>query len=300
MAQERLTKDQRREQAREIARLEREQRQKTQRRNGILIRVGATVGIVALLGAVGWGIWSGTRPAGPGPANMASDGILLTGSEGAVTVAETPALAVDDEPHATDPSEYDVPVHIVTYIDFGCPYCGLFETTNGAQIRDMVAQGLATLEVHPINLLSTKFQGTRYSARSANASACVAAYEPDSFLDVNEAFFAQQPEESSKGLSNDEILTLLAGAGVDSDEVTNCVNSESFKGWVDAATTRALTGPLPNTEEERVTGTPTILVNGVRYGGALDDPQAFAAFVTQNADFSDPDATPTPTPTPTP
>jgi protein-disulfide isomerase len=302
VAQERLTKDQRREQAREIARLEREQRQKSQRRNGILIRVGATVAIVGVLAAVGWGIWAGTRPEGPGPANMASDGIVLVGDDsGAITAVKNDAIPADGTPTATDITDYDQPVRIVTYIDFGCPYCGQFETTNSAQIHDLVEQGYATLEVHPIDLLTNQFQGTRYSARSANAAACVAAYQPDSFLDVSDAFYAQQPAEDSEGLSNDEILTLLDGAGVKSDEITNCVNSEAFKGWVDAATDRALAGPLPNTTEESVSGTPFILVNGVHYQGALDDPTAFASFVAQNADFSDDDsATPTPTPTPTP
>ena len=301
MAQERLTKDQRREQAREIARLEREQRMKSQRRNGILIRVGATVAIVGVLAAVGWGIWAGTRPAGPGPANMAADAILLQGDgEGGITAVSTDGVPADGTPTATDPSDYDVPVHIVTYLDFGCPYCQLFETANGAQIRELVAQGYATLEVHPINLLTSAFLGDRYSARSANAGACVAAYEPDSFLDVSDAFFAQQPPENGPGLTNAEIITLLDGAGVNSQEVTDCVNNESFKGWVAAATERALTGPLPNTDEEKVTGTPTVLVNGVKYSPAdLSSPDEFAAFVAQNADFStDDSATPTPTPTP--
>jgi protein-disulfide isomerase len=303
VAQERLTKDQRREQAREIARLEREQRLKSQRRNSILIRVGATVAVVGVLAAVGWGIWAGTRPAGPGPANMASDGILFTGSaDGTVTAVETKGVPADGEPTPTDPSDYDVPVHIVTYIDFGCPYCQLFETTNAEQIQELVASGYATLEVHPINLLSTSFQGDRYSARSANAGACVAQYQPDVFLAVSEAFYAQQPAETGPGLTNDEILTLLKGAGVTAPEVTSCVNDESFKGWVAAATDRALGGPLPNTDEEKVGGTPFILVNGVHYQGALDDTAAFGSFIAQNADFSSTGdgATPTPTPTPTP
>ena len=301
MAQERLTKDQRREQAREIARLEREQRQKTQRRNSILIRVGSTVAIVGVLAAVGWGIWAGTRPEGPGPANMASDGILFTGVDGTVTAVETPGIDADASPTATDPSDYDVPVHIVTYIDFGCPFCNQFETANAPQIRELIEQGYATLEVHPINLLSTQFQGTRYSARAANASACVAAYEPESFLDVSDAFYAQQPAEDSQGFDNAGILAVLASADVESDEITNCVNNESFKGWVDAATERALTGPLPNTDAEKVGGTPFILVNGVQYSPSdLSSVEEFAAFVAQQADFSEDSPTPTPTPTPTP
>lgn len=302
MAQERLTKDQRREQAREIARLEREQRLKTQRRNAVLIRVGATVAIVGVLAAVGWGIWAATRPAGPGPANMAADAIVLTGNgSGDVVAARTPAIPADGTPVATDPDDFDVPVHIVTYIDFGCPYCQLFETANTAQIRDLVASGNATYEVHPINLLANQFQGSRYSARAANAAACVAEFDPDAFLDVSEAFFAQQPAETSAGLSNGEIITLLEGAGVDSAEVRDCVNNESFKGWVTAATQRALTGPLPNTEEARITGTPTVLVNGVKYAPTdLSSAEQFASFVAQQATLTAGAPTPTPTPTPAP
>src|SRR5690606_4127125 len=101
----------------------------------ILIRVGATVGVLALLAAVGGGIWLATRPAGPGPVNMASDGVLFEGVDGEVAVVETPALAAGENPIATDPSDFDAPLRIVTYLDFGCPYCALFETTNAEQIE---------------------------------------------------------------------------------------------------------------------------------------------------------------------
>ena len=47
------------------------------------------------------------------------------------------------------------------------------------------------------------------------------------------------------------------------------------------ATTRALDGPLPGTDLPAVTGTPTVLVDGQQYQGAIDDPAAFAAFVEQ-------------------
>ena len=298
--QQRLTKDQKREIAREMARAERDKRLKSQARNRILIRVGATVGVIALLAAVGGGIWLATRPAGPGPANMASDGVLFRGSDGVATVVSTPALAADDDPIATDPDAYDAPARIVTYIDFGCPFCALFENANAAQIEELVASGEATLEVHPINLLRNAFLGDRYSARSANAGACVAAYEPEAFFDVSAAFFAQQPAETGNGLTNSEIVELVKGAGVTSDKVEPCINNEEFKGWVTAATDRALAGPLPNTEEEKVTGTPTILVNGVKYQPSdLSDPIEFLAFV-QSVRATDSSSDPTPTPTPTP
>jgi protein-disulfide isomerase len=294
VTQERLTKDQRREQAREIARLEREERQKAQRRNSILIRVGATVAIVGVLAAVGWGIWAGTRPAGPGPVNMASDGILFTGADdGSIEAVETGAVPADSTPVPTDPDAYDVPVRIVTYIDYGCPFCNQFETANASQINDLISAGYATLEVHPISILDRAFLGSEYSTRAANAMACVAASEPDAFLDANSALFAAQPAESTAGLTDDEIRDVLDGAGALTDEVSACIGDKRYAGWVSAASERASNDPaLANPTTGRF-GTPTVLVNDVRYEGAVDDPEAFAAFIAQNATLGD---EPTPTP----
>ena len=94
-------------------------------------------------------------------------------------------------------------------------------------------------------------------------------------------------------------------AGVSSlSTIEQCIDDVQFKSWVQDATNRALTQPIPNTDPElpSVTGTPTVLVNGQQYGGSLDDPQEFQAFVLQaaSATFNDSDSTPTPTPTPTP
>lgn len=304
MAQERLTKDQKREQAREAARLAREARLKAQARNRILIRVGATVGVLALLGAIGGGIWLATRPAGPGPVNMASDGILLTGSDGEITAVETPAIPGDGTPTAVDPADYPGTTHVVTYIDYGCPFCGQFETTNGETLRTLLESGDIILEVHPISILDNQFLGTEYPTRAANAAACVAAGAPDAFFDVNAALFANQPAEQTEGLTDDELVDLVAGAGADDADIASCIRDGRHEGWIDEATSRALTGPLPNTDVENVSGTPTVLVNGVRYQGSLSDANAFATFLLANATPSEDapadDSNPSPTPTPTP
>jgi protein-disulfide isomerase len=297
VAQERLSKDQRREQARELARLEREARLKAQARNRILIRVGVTLGIVALLGGIAGGIWLATRPVGPGPVNMASDGILFTGTDdGEVEAVQTGAVPAEGTPVATDPDAYDVPARIITYLDYGCPFCNQFETTNAAQIEELIAAGYATLEVHPISILDRAFLGSEYPTRAANAMACVAAEEPDAFLDANAALFASQPAEQTEGLTDDEIRGVLDTAGALNDEISACIGDRRYEGWVVAATERATNDPDLANPSTGGFGTPTVLVNGVRYTGALDDPQAFAAFIAQNADFDEPAPTPTPTP----
>jgi len=303
-SQPRPTRNERRDAAREKARALREEQKKKDRRKKVLIQGGVIVGVVAIAALIGALIFNSVKPAGPGPANMASDGIVLTGGDGTITAVETPALEPGEEPIATEQDDSGNVANIVTYIDYLCPYCGQFEQTNGETLRTLVESGAATLEVHPIAILSNKSAGTQYSLRAANAAACVADQSPESFFDYNAILFENQPEEGSTGLSNDELKSLAADAGVGSlDEVGQCIDETRFKSWVQDATSRALAGPIPNSELESVRGTPTVLVNGKAYSGSLEDASEFQAFVTQAASESSLDsneATPTPTPTPAP
>lgn len=304
--QPRQTRNERREAAREKARILREQQRKRERRNRALIVTGVTV-VVALIAAVIIVIVvQNTKPAGPGPANMASDGIVLTaGEDGGIVAVETPALAAGEAPTPTVPDESGEVANIVMYIDYLCPFCGQFEATNSESIRTMVESGAATVEVHPIAILTNKSAGTQYSLRAANAAACVADSSPESFFDFNAILFENQPEEGSTGLTDDELKALAEEVGVSNGStIDTCIDEVQFRSWVQEATNRALTEPVPNTDPElpSVTGTPTVLVNGQQYGGALEDPQEFQAFVLQatSATFNDSGATPTPTPTPAP
>ena len=80
----------------------------------------------------------------------------------------------------------------------------------------------------------------------------------------------------------------------------SCIEDESFAGWAKSATDRALES-IPGTDGVSLTGTPMVLVNGIPYVGALDDPAEFSQFVlTIASDSYYTSATPTPTPTPTP
>lgn len=302
--QPRPTRNERREAAREKARILREEQKKRERRNKFFIQGGIIVAVLAIAALVVTLILQNTRPDGPGPENMASDGILLTASEdGGITAVETPALAAGEEPTPTVPDESGTVANIVMYIDYLCPFCGQFEMTNAESIRTMVEQGAATLEVHPVAILTNKSAGSQYSLRAANAAACVADSSPDSFFDFNAALFENQPEEGTTGLSNDDLKALAAEVGVSSPStVERCIDDTQFKSWVQDATTRALTGPVPNSELPSITGTPTVLVNGQQYAGSLEDPAEFQSFVLQatSATFNDSESTPTPTPTPAP
>lgn len=292
----RPTKNQRREAAREKARVLREEQKKRDRRNKILLQSGIAVVVVAIVAIVAVVIVNSVRPAGPGPKNMASDGILL--GEG-LKVVNTPAIPAGSTPTPTKPDESGNVANIRMYVDYLCPVCKAFEDANSAQLKQWLESGAATVEFHPIALLETRSAGTKYSNRAANAAACVANYSPDDFWDFNEAMYAAQPEEGTPGLSDDEIVKVVGDAGVGKmSSIEPCIKDFQFKSWVSAATDRATKGPLPNTDVPYVQGTPTVLVNGKQYQGSITDAAEFNAFVISTASETYSTSTPTPTPTP--
>jgi protein-disulfide isomerase len=291
----RPSKNERRDAAREKARALREEQKKRERRNRFLIGGGIALGAIAVIAIVVVVIVMSIRPAGPGPANMATDGIKI----GEGFVAETTAaLAADEEPKEPSANPANV-VDIRIWVDYQCPVCGAFEAANSEQVRGWVEDGSVTWEVHPIAFLDPQSQGTKYSSRSSNAAACVANYSPDNFFDFSELMFKNQPKEGTPGLDDDTIIGITEEAGVtNADDIAKCVKDQEFRNWVGDATQRAFAGPIPDSDIQAVSGTPTIIVNGVRYTGAIDDADEFAAFVL--AQSSTPEATATPTPTPTP
>jgi protein-disulfide isomerase len=288
------TNNQRREDAREKAKILREQQRKKERRNRVLLQGGIAVVVVAIVAGVALILANSFRPAGPGPANMASDGIVIGKNLNAVT---TPALQPGEAPIPSTPDPAGKVVDIQVYVDYLCPFCGDFDRTNTEQITQWLNSGAATVEFHPIAILTNQSAGTQYSLRAANATACVANYSPNSFYNFNTSLFIDQPQEGSPGLSNDELKTLVTSSGVESPaEVNKCIDNKTFQSFMKAATARALKGPIPNSTVEKITATPTILVNGKQYTGSLDDPQPFAAFVLAAASNPTP-TTPEPTPT---
>lgn len=298
-----LSKNQRRDAAREKARELREAQKKKEKRSRLLLQGGIVLGVLVVIAIVALVISSSVKPAGPGPANMASDGIVI-GKD--LVAARTAALAADAEPIPSAGLGQDGVVDIRVYLDYLCPICGVFEAANGDQIRTWVESGIATVELHPVAILDNASLGTKYSTRAANAAACVANYAPDNFFDYNALLFINQPDEQTEGLSDDQLKTLLSTAGVASaPAVETCIDDKRFSSWVSAATKRAVavdaSGNLlivPVTKPATTQfGTPTILVNGVRYTGGVDDAAAFATFVLQQAGTVVPDS-PTETPAP--
>jgi protein-disulfide isomerase len=284
-----------RQAARERARELREQHRKQDRRRRLIVTGSIVLGTVLILAIVATVLVTLSRPTARGPLNMISDGIKI----GSGLKAEpTAALQPGDQPVASKKNPRSV-LDVKIYVDYLCGDCGSFMRKNGAQLRAFADSGAATVEIHPMAILTSKSDGTQYSLRAANAAACVAELSPNRFFDFDQALFERQPKEGGGGLSDAQLVARAASAKVGGlSEVRSCIEDERFRGWVQAATARALSGPLPGVDLPSIKQVPTILVNGKQftYGRNLGA-QDFTAFMQEVAgdEFSQ---SPSPTPTP--
>ncbi|MEV6813642.1 thioredoxin domain-containing protein [Micromonospora sp. NPDC051296] len=210
----------------DAARVVREQMARERRRKRTLwISVGA-VAVLVIAGLIGWSIQSsrksGEFTAPPG-ANPSGDGIVV----------------------GTGPVTVDI------YEDYLCPACKQFEQTSGATIDKLISDGKVRVVYHPVAYLN-RFSSTEYSTRASAAAGCAA--EGGKFTEFGKALFEKQPPENSAGLSNDELIDIGAGVGLNRDTFGTCVRDAKFKPWTAHVTEEAT--------RANVTGTPTILVNG--------------------------------------
>ncbi|MDR9363072.1 MAG: thioredoxin domain-containing protein [Microbacteriaceae bacterium] len=269
---EKPTRSEQREIARQKAREIREQQQKKEKRNKLIIQLSVVVVLLGTVGVVVAFIFGsqGSDVARPEldekPANMEYDNGIRLG-EGLEPIA--------------DAEQQDIP-NIQIWMDYQCPVCQAFDVPNSQQIRSWVDTGVATVEYHPISFLD-RSSVDNYSSRAANFSACTANYSPESFFDVNGILMERQPGEGTGNLDNDDLLDIAEEAGVNVDEdFTACVESKAFGDWIQETTNEVLTNPRPDSGIQ-ISGTPAVVVNGEEYtwatGDELVNPARFASFV---------------------
>lgn len=205
------------------------------------ISVAVVAALVVIGGLV---VWMNTAATAPGPVPAAAN-----------INTETGAVAVGTGTNTVD-----------TYVDFMCPYCNQFEQTEGDTIQQLIDAGSITLNVHPVSILDNASQGTKFSTRSASAAYCVAESDPEAFLPFVRAMYAQQPAESSPGLTNEQIVSIAQTAGA--SNAASCITDETY---TDFAT--KMTSNLPPNPATGRASTPTLVVNG-EYVSVTYSPQA--------------------------
>ena len=211
---------------RDAARVVREQIAREKRRKRTLWTTIAAVLVLVIAGGIGWAVYSSQKSddfTAPPGANDAGTGIVQgTG-----------------------------PVTIDLYEDYLCPACKQFQQINGETLNQLVTEGKAKLVFHPVAFLN-RFSTTEYSTRSSAASGCAA--QGGKFREFTDQLFAKQPPEGGAGLSNDELVDIGAGVGLNRDEFASCVSDGTYRSGTEHVTDEA--------SKAGVTGTPTIKING--------------------------------------
>jgi hypothetical protein len=240
-----------------------------------------------------------------GPANMLSDGILFTGStdqttqKATISPVSTEAIQANAKPVATNLKTYSSTANIVLYLDYASPKSAQFMKANGTALENWLGAGYITLEIHPIAPSSSTKND--YSARAANALACVAASDATQFLPASDALLAAASTKSESSLSNAAIVAAVQKAGVTDTKVPGCITGSNYTNWVGAATHRATHGGVLNSKTKTVKTAPLVLVNETAYTGKLTDNTAFTTFISNlYADSQSSTAAGTATATPTP
>lgn len=290
--------------AREAVREKAQQVHAQQQRAGLLRRVLIGAGIVAVLAVTGIGVslaWSsaGDKPQ-LAPANMEQDGVVIDEVATASALSapvEDPAAEAEASTSADEAKP--APVEIRVYVDYLSVQSREFQQTNAAQLGEWAKQGAVTLSYHPVALLTAKSNGTKYSLRAANAGVCVATHSPDTFFTFNHELLTRQPEFDTDGFDNKALADKAIASGAeDPKAMRSCIEDGNYISWVQAATARALSEPLPGADGQKLTGTPTVLVDGKPYVGSMTDANEFAQFVLMLSSDAYYKATPSPTPSP--
>ncbi len=267
------TRTEQREAARAKAKALREQQQKGDKRKRALIQLGIAASVIVAVGAVALTIFGASTQSTAVPTNATfNDGVKVGTDLKVFTPEFTPA-----------PVAGETPLEIIVYVDYQCPICAVFELPNSEQIKNWVASGMATLEMHTLSFLDGRGSPNTFSSRAANASMCLSEYSPDNFFEYNTRLFKSQPTEGAPGPENAELISFAEEVGATNiEQISSCINEKSFGNWIKDATERALTEPIPGTQIQ-VSGTPTVLVNGQQYtwetGEELASAARFAQFV---------------------
>lgn len=251
MSTQARAKSQEMRRAREAAAQRQKKRQRLLTGLGILVIAALVAAIIfAVVRATGGDDSDGAGGSVVAPAGATEDGGILLGSS-------------------------DAPASVAIYYDYMCPACGAFEQANGEELDQLLEDGTVRIELRPISFLDETSQGTRYSTRAANAFATVADADPETAWAFHQALYANQPQEGTPGLSDDEIATIAEDAGVPADVVEQ-FSEMRHEGWVAEVTDQAF--------DSGISGTPTVLVDGETFEGDLYQPGELGAAIEAAAE----------------
>lgn len=283
----RVTKAQRRDDARIKAQQMRQEQQRKERRNRLLAIGGLVLAVVVLVGGVGITLYNNQQ-------SKATYGKVAWG--GTDTSATAPSLASVTKPKAAD-SNGGIPVSkagvgvagandtkLTIYFDLQCPSCQQFDAVNSADLETLAKEDGVTVVYQPLSFLDRMSSGTYYSTRAGNALMVVADQSPDQFQAFLTALYKNQPAENGKGLTDAKIADIAKGVGVP-DSVTAHFTDTVTGSYTSGSTTKTGTwrtfapflAAATQHADDTLGGiaTPTVMIDGTQVGQQGSSDQGF-------------------------
>jgi protein-disulfide isomerase len=146
----------------------------------------------------------------------------------------------------------DAPVKVVEYASFDCPHCREFHETVFPTLIERVRAG--EVEFTYVPLYNT---GAIANGEGA-ARAAICAAKQGQFWPLHDALFDWQGAYANTAFSDNRFRTGIANLGIDSGLWAQCFNS--------AETTQILNAAVSAGQLQNISGTPTIVINGIAVG----------------------------------
>ncbi|MGW7166745.1 DsbA family protein [Streptomyces sp. NPDC054884] len=201
--------------------------------------------------------------------------------EGAEKLPE--ALAEDGTTIRVGDPDATMTVHL--YEDPRCPVCEEFETTGASpKLREAMLDRRARTEYTLASFLDDRLGGSG-SQKAVNALR--AALEEGKFVEYHEVLYANQPEESVDGYTDDFLLELAGKVeGLRGPTFDAAVKNMTYRSFVTAS--EEAYERAGGTREPEGPGTPTAVINDKRipleYNSLLFDPDMFERLLRQIVD----------------
>lgn len=212
---------------------------------------------------------SAVSPSGSGssgsaePSGTATSGASSSGLPERQNVMTQDGIAVTVGRSSITLGDVDAATRVLVYQDLACPHCKSLHDALGEDLVGWAAEGSVAVEFVTVDFLGRSQDD--FSTQAANLLATVAAHDPASWILVQDAIFAAQPEQPSGA----ELASLAVSAGAALDDAALAdFEDQVYDAFVDASTDAAL--------DAGVQGIPQLFVDGDPVTGATYDEWAQA------------------------
>jgi len=160
------------------------------------------------------------------------------------------------------------PIKMVEFGDFKCPSCKIFTTAVYPQLKkDFIDTGKVQLSFYNFPFIAPDSMSAAVAAQS------VYHQNKDAFWTYYDSVFNKQPSTDEKApyATTDYLVGLAKTANlpVDFDLMKKDIDNLTYQNEVNADLTKG--------KDVKVTGTPTLFINGVKYAGSFSDYAALKA-----------------------